>query len=255
MHKFLDVLVENLLLDNAKLVQLLLSGRATLPDAIGFCQNYRLAGIGALLLSGTSRDFRSRLDASGRAYAHFLRSSPEDAKLGSQAGPFFDALAAGATETAREIAQLARHSHCAGEEYEEDFLFPETLMQAFFLGATRDACEALLVQWQAALQGTDDPRLDACGALIARDTRAFDGALRMVLTSWEVLTERLAETNRAAPEVLETEGQVSVEGLALVRLAESLGMATEEEYPGIPSTARENGPLGAAPDAWQRPQG
>lgn len=49
-----------------------------------------------------------------------------------------------------------------------------------------------------------------------------------------------------------TEGNLSVEGLALVRLAEHKGLKTERDYLHVPSTARKGGRIAFSPDGWRR---
>jgi hypothetical protein len=256
MNPFFDVLVDNALLDNEEdLLPLALSGRATLEEVLALCRNYRIAGLGALLLTGTARSFRLRLAQSGRAYAHHLAAAPESAKLGSKAEPFFDAVACGDAEGAADVARHARHGFAPGEEFEEDFSFPEYLMQRFFLSAPTGACAALLDRWSAALQGSADARLDVCRALQARDAAAFDASLRAFVAQRSDEWEALETSNRAPPEVIETEGQVFVEGLAVVRLARGAGLATDPEYPHIPSIGLDDEPLAFPADGWRRVRG
>jgi hypothetical protein len=253
MNEFLDVLVENALLDNEEdLLPVALSGRASLEEVLTLCRNYRIAGLGALLLTGTARECRLRLAQSGRAYAHHLGAAAEAAKLGSKADPLFDAIAAGDRDGAAAIARHARHSFAPGEEFEEDFLFPEVVMQRFFLGASDRATASLMDHWEAVLQGSADARLDVCRALQARDATGFDAALRGFLAERLEYWDTVAESNRAPPEVLETEGSVFVEGIAFIRLARGMALATEREYPHVPAIALDDEPLAFSADGWRQ---
>jgi hypothetical protein len=248
----LPIAVANAVDENIDLLAGVVNRSAERDEVLAFCRNFRIAGIGLLLVSGSADPFRRMLHMSGRAFAHYLDKADPSAKRTSQSDPFFDAVAAGDMATAEEIAVRSSRSWVAEEEYEEDFLFPEYLMQRFFLGAAKPAREDLLVRWEAALQGSEDGRCDVCKALEHGDGPALGPALERLLRERKDRFDRLAEREAIAPEVYDTEGQVAIEGLALVRLAESLGLPTEREYPNVPSLAR-GGPAQAwVADDWTR---
>jgi hypothetical protein len=250
--KFLPIFVDNALAENEELLSEVLSARCPLGTIVTFCRNFRIAGIGDLFLTATSRTFHQRLHQSGRAFAHFLSRAEEARQRTSRALPFFDAIACGDLEGAGLIARDARHTWAQGEEYEEDFLFVEFLMQHFFLRASSEDCQALLKRYAKALQDAEDIRLEICRALLEKDEQAFGKSLEQFLLEREDYYELLAEQESVEDEERFTEGLLSVEGLALVRLGESQGLATEEDYLHIPSIAREPPPTGLPPDSWRR---
>jgi hypothetical protein len=229
----------------------MLGGRADFRSALAFCQNFRVAGIGALFLGSAPKVFRQMLHHSGRAYAHFLGYAGEKNQLTGRALPFFDAVAAGDFEGAELVARRSRHSWAQGEEYEEDFLFVEFLMQHAFLGAPPATSEALLHRYETSLQGAEDLRLPVCRALLDADSDAFNESLGLFLAD---RNDRMAVLERGGTlleEVSATEGNLSVEGLALVRLAHRHGLQTERDYLHVPSTALKGGHITFTPDAWQ----
>lgn len=249
--KFLPVFINNALEDARELLPRLLTGSAGWRQALAFCQHLRLAGVGGLFLTGTSEPLHLRLHQSGRAFASFLSRTPVDSQLTSQCLPFFDAVAAGDLQAAQQVARHARHSWAQGEEYEEDFLFVELLMQRFFLGAPPAECEALQEHYERALQGAEDPRLGICQALLTSDSRRFTEGLALFLSERRNRYVRLATRERIAPELAATEGHFSVEGLALLRLAEQQGLETPESCLHVPSIARELPAVRFEPDSWQ----
>lgn len=250
--EFLPVFVHNALGDVAELMPAVRAGKLRWRPMLGFCQHLRIAGIGTLFLEGASEELLLRLSQSGRAFAHFLTQVDADSRRTSQCAPFFDAVAAGDFEGAAEVARRARRDWVQGEEYEEDFLFVELLMQHFFLGAEPPRCEALLARYEQALQGSEDLRWGICKALLASDGKAFGEALSLFLSERRDQLRRKMKTERIAPELAATEGHFSVEGLALVRLAERKGLETEEDYLHVPSTAREPFPGTFRADSWLR---
>ncbi|PTL83414.1 Imm49 family immunity protein [Vitiosangium sp. GDMCC 1.1324] len=248
--EFLPAFIQNATVDNEELLPELLGGRVQWETLLAFCRNFRIIGTGLLFLGGTAERFLPCLHHSGRAFAHFLEKVAEDSKLTSQCLPFFDAVAAGDSECASRVARHARRTWVRGSEYEEDFLFVELLMQHFFLGASNADCSALLERYERALQGTDDIRWELCRALLERDSRLFESSLERFLAERRDAMEEAEDSGRLAPEVFATEGHLSVEGLALVRLAEFKGMDTQEDYLHVPSVARSPASRLPEPDAW-----
>lgn len=249
--KFLPVFIGNALGDNEELLPAFTSGGGGLKEALRFCQNFRIAGIGSLLMSGTSVRFHECLHASARAFVHFTSFAPEAQKLNSRAEPFFDAVACGDTEAARELARLSPRAPDRNREYEEDFLFVRFLMDHFYLGVDAREGQRLLERYEKVLEGSVDARLAVCRTLLTGDGNGFDKALTRMMEEREVRFRKLRDKESMAEEVLATEGYVSVEGLALVRLAVSKGLHPLEDFLFIPSVAREQVRLRYRPDSWK----
>ncbi len=249
--KFLPVFIGNALGDNEDLLPALTSGRGGLKEALRFCQNFRIAGIGSLLMSGTPARFHECLHASARAFVHFASSAPEAQKLTSRAEPFFDAVACGDTEAAHELARLSPRGPDRNREYEEDFLFVRFLMDHFFLGMDASEGQALLERYEKVLEGSTDTRLAVCRALLEADGAGFDEALTRLMEEREVRFRKLRDKESVTEEVLATEGYVSVEGLTLVRLAISKGLHPQEDFLFVPAVAREQVRLRYRPDSWK----
>ncbi|AKQ67238.1 hypothetical protein A176_004150 [Myxococcus hansupus] len=247
----LPLFVEVALQENQRLISRGLGNDLPLKEVLTLCQNFRLAGIGALFLSATSDAFLWRLHQSGRCFFHFLSRADDGEKLTSKCLPFFDAIAAGDLDTAREIALHAKRFREPDMEYPEDFLFVEFLMQRYFLGATDDTCNELLTHYEAALQGAEDFRLGICRALLIGDEAAFGSELSGFLSARNDSIQDLSANGSIEQETLATEGQLSVEGLALIRLAELQGFSTEEDYLNIPSIAREPSARPFQRDSWR----
>jgi hypothetical protein len=245
---YLPVYENNFLEDNRELLPALVDGRANIRHASAFCTNFRRAAIAALLQTGRSRVFRLRLHRSARAWVHFLGFIAEVDKRTSASFPLLDAIGSGDFGSATEIAKLSRHEWVQDEEYEEDYLFHEFIMQSALLDASYERAAALLDRWEACLGNSEDLRLPVCRALFAADESAFDEALR----AW--LEERAQEfadnEDTFEPESLATEASVSIEGLALLRLASRKGMTLDRDYQHVPSVAREDEPLTWKPSSF-----
>ncbi|WP_434388721.1 hypothetical protein [Melittangium boletus] len=249
--EFLPVFVHNALGDATEMLPAVRVGKVPWRKMLEFCEHLRIAGIGSLFLEGTSEGLLRRLSQSGRAFGHFLASVPEASKRTSQCAPFFDSVAADDFEGAAQVARHASRKWVQGVEYEEDFLFVELLMQHFFLGADLARCQALLARYEQTLQGADDVRWGICKALLEADAKAFDAGLEIFLSECNDRLKRQVKRELLLPEAATTVGQLSVEGLALVRLAERKGLPTQEDYLHVPSIAREPFPGAVQPDSWQ----
>jgi hypothetical protein len=250
-HK-LAIYARNAIGENLDLLPALDHSKASAEDFRLFCANLRLAAIADLLLTGKPGTFRLRLHWSGRAFLHGLqRLGKLRAAPFSEATPFIDALAAGDLDTAREIAGKTRRRWCQGEEYEEEFLFHEVLAQ-LELGAERASLDKLLERWEAALQGSSDPRLAICRALVRSDAKGFSPALRAYLKARKAELDASAYDGQLSPELAMTEGRVSLVGVALARIADRRGLAIASEYLHVPALARDQARLAWRPDAWRR---
>ena len=198
------------------------------------------------------------LTLSGQVRRHFLRRSQREKSVhcfnaSSRIEPFFDAVAAESLDVARDIAALTPTTWLAKDEYEDDFCYARFLYG--FLGSKTVGKPAadlapLLDRFEGALDGAESPRLDLCRALVGRDQDEFDEAFdALVDERQEQVEERRAETNP----VLLLDGQVFVEGLALLRIAKDIGLRTRTEYPGCPRLARTRSRVGELPDTLPPP--
>lgn len=249
--KFLPVFINNALEENEELLPAFTSGSLGFRDVLRFCQGFRIAGIGSLLLTGTATHLHSYLHKSARAFIHYLRQVGTRGWLASKADPFFDAAACGDIEAARELARLAPTTVDRKGEYEEDFLYARFLMDQFLPeGGARDG-GALLQRYEQVLEGSADPRLDACRALLEGAAGGIDNALMQMMAERDARYLKLAEKESLAEEVLATERYLSIEGLVLVRLASSKGCVLPEEHLFIPSVAREGVLQVYRPDSWK----
>jgi hypothetical protein len=108
------------------------------------------------------------------------------------------------------------------------------------------------MRWTKVLEGAPDARLDVSRALFTRDSNAFDQAVQEYLESVKRHYARLEQKELLLDEEIATEGKVSIEGLALVTLAQRLGLTTRPDYLFVPSLALPRAPLTLAADAWTR---
>ena len=237
--RLLPAFIEGALYLNADLLPRVRDRKATPDQVLELCRNHRIAAIGMLLLLGDADGFRRQLEMSARACLHFLEGAAEAPIIASRTLSFFDALAAKDFECAGGIARHSRRTWARGVEYEEDFLYMDFLMGHFFLERSEAEAAALLQRYEFVLQGTDDVRLEACRGLLGRRGEEFDAALDRMMAERGARQARLREKGVLSEEAWATDCQVSVEGLALVALAERAGMRVRSNHLFVPSLARE----------------
>ena len=124
-----------------------------------------------------------------------------------------------------------RDTRVVSDEAPEDFAFVHVVMR-LVEGDADARVEALLDAWAASLEGTEDLRLVALRALLARDV---DG-LAAALDEW--LSAERADAPDRGPEAAATEAVVSLEALGLVALAAHRGQVVTEPIRGVPTLAR-----------------
>jgi hypothetical protein len=195
--------------------------------------------------------FRENMARSGQSRRFFLRRSSmekndDDRHLAlSRNRAFLDAVISGSTPLARDIALLSTETWRSEWEYEDDFCFYLLLHSLAKQPTPFPVPEQrqLLGRFERALEGGESPQFEAASALVARDVGAFSNAL-LALTEAE---GRQIEKNRDSAAVHERDilfwpkSRVSIEGLALLKIANLAGLSIEGEFPLCPRLALSSG--------------
>ena len=185
--------------------------------------------------------FFHNLIRSARAREIYLQHMQEGGRLDDhhrvlgRYQPALDAIAAGDLERVRRIRALSPAEYRPGHEYEDDHSYAEILHELCEATPDEGKLATMLEALEKSLSGADPLRLDLCRALVARDQEDFGAALRTLLDQHGVQAKKDWEFGKMEDG---EEGRVCVEALALLRLAERRGLATEAEYPYCPSLAR-----------------
>jgi hypothetical protein len=224
---------------------------------------YRRMAICELLLEGRRDRFFGLLYKSAQLQLHVQQLAMERGGIepihlcASMTQMPVNALVTGCLEMAEATARSMPEGPLVGVEYEDDFLFYRCLgaLLMHFRGATSVALQPLLARWAEVLAGGDDPYLDVCHALAERNEAGFTHSFDTLV---ERRVEQCAQVRRTAganDEQYLSEAFVFMKGLALLRLAELLGLKTRAEYPLIPRFARLP-PRGTPPAAssWRVPE-
>lgn len=210
---------------------------------------YRQRGVCAFLLQRATSSFFINMMQSAGAFAYFLQQCPAEQKVTSQAKPYFDALCGGYFDVARTIADGSRGTWHEGAEYREDFLYAWFLMK--LLSETEVTLAAIIDELDQAQAGAEPERVQICRALLRKDASLFNEMLVILLTQRRATVEAAIERGAMQEEHWSWLRYFSSEGLALVRLAEHVGIATEQKYLHIPSSLRAPSPHAFNADAWR----
>ena len=217
------------------------------PDGaltLDVCGHLRKLGCGAVLMDLDADQFVESLTRSGEMYLSMLTLQDEEPVdeyylWRSQGAPLFDALAAGNVELAVAIStEMTDRCRSEDGESEEDFRYSQVVG---LLAAGDDATARLGAAMRAfenALQGGESRRYDVVRAIIDRDQGEFDEVFAASVVEWQ--EELVAGGLDPYGEV--TTAFISVEGLALARLARLRGLQIANEYQFIPDVVLDAAP-------------
>jgi hypothetical protein len=200
-----------------------------------FSNYFQGLAITHLLTDADLEQFKLYLTRSGYARRYFLSRSARDGNTGDprlalgRTEAFLDAVAAGQMALAREIARLSGDLWNPDWEYEDDFcyfLFLHRIVGG--LGsAGAEHLEEILARFKRALEGGKSLRLNVCRAILARDAEAFrTGLFALMEKRQEELFSLRERLQQVEPQgcVCWARSFVSIEGFALMRLAEGAGI-------------------------------
>ena len=200
---------------------------------------YRNRGVCALLLGCDAKSLYTDLCKSACSYLYFLKKMvPKAERITSNSSPFFDAIACGDLPIAKEIAVASRSSHNPGEEYIDDFLYVYFLMKMFFLKGKHGELVNLLDQFEAVAADDTASRYELCKSFLEKDQQAFDDAFDSIIELYIESLNTKMEKGLISDEDWAVSAPLFIEGLALLRLAEKLGLRTQKDYTSIPEIAR-----------------
>jgi hypothetical protein len=223
-----------------------LSGDAVLM----LCTHYRRVALCQWLSRLDFDGLFTGLANSGWLYAHWLAGNDDTAKRTSRVDPFFDAVVAGAEPAVMAIFSASRATWHQGREYEDDFCYARVLHH---LAIGKDAeVGPLLVRWRA-VSGGDEPRFAVCAGLLAKAPDEVHSAIEAVV---EGILEAVRERQSAEsgdPDTRVTTDRLSLEGLALLRIARRRGMHITLSHIQIPDPLPTSTAASLpGPDAWRQ---
>lgn len=213
---------------------------------------FEALGICHLLLFGDAERFHRHLTFAAQTRRWFLRRSVAEKNVGdphlarSRWDSALCAMAAGDFALALEIGDLEPQVFTPSGEYEDDFCFFLSL-DRLLRGAAAADVERILARFAEVVGDKVPARLDVCRALLERAPDAFESALVARIEEHQAKIDEVREVF-SDDATFDPRSRIFVEGLALLKVAERLGITPEaRELPLCPSLARVN-PRRSPPD-------
>ena len=207
------------------------------------CVTLRTAGIAEVLVAFNIDGFHHMLTRSALTRLYLLKKTTpvEQARSRfckiSRSNAFFDALAVGRIDLARQIIMAGPPQRNADFEYEDDYLYVRFLY-GMLLAAPAQEQQGTLDNWRATVVGPPSERFEVCLALLAHDAAAFEQAFTGLLAARA--EELQAQSRSLSRDEMAFAGDrhIFIEGLALLRLAIIVGIPTQVEYRFCPRETR-----------------
>lgn len=196
------------------------------------CLHLHTVAVATLLLEGQVQDFHLNLCRAAENWRRLLthlRSHGQPLPPATDNTPLLGAMAAGHWELAQALARDSTHER-QEEEYPDDFDWA-VLLQELVLAETGapHRLDEQLQRLETSGARTHAERLEVVRALKARDAAAFITAFEAAVVAQGMLIEELAGTFTTPVRELAPYRYLWFDGLALLRLAERLGLPCREE--------------------------
>ncbi len=250
--RLLPLIAANALVDLHGGLADVMERRISFERMLTFCRNYRRRGICHFFLQGRPTGLLQDLQRSAAAFAHYLTGAPDSDKATGKFAPFFDAIACGDVGTAARISNVSRRDWNRDEEYEEDFLYVAFLMGRLFPDRER-AAAGILAEYERVLDGAEDARFTICRSLLTSSGKDFEEGLQALLVDRREYYRDGIKREDILEEEWATEGQLFVEGVALVRLAMTAGLDVQRNFLFIPSLVFKESLSAYGEASWQTP--
>ena len=195
-----------------------------------------------LLSDGQFNSFYHNLIRSGLVRQRYLQRCREEGLLedhfrsSGRYLPLFDVIAAGDYPLALAIIHLSPVEFMRGHEYEDDYCYAQIVHR--LLTGRGDTGQELLARFERYLEGSPNGRFMVAKSLLELDQAGFDSGFEELLSDREREIAGDIKRGQIESATVVASRRIFTEGLAILRVAERLGLTTAEEYLFCPSIAR-----------------
>ena len=206
------------------------------------CLDFEVIAIGALLIDAKPQTFFTNLCRSAENWRRYLEvrqaKSATDASI-TFLSPLIGAMVAGNWTLAGAVAALALHGAQEETDYEDEVLHAR-LLNHLVSGRCRSTpeIEALAARLTEVDQGLFSARLGVMRALLARNRTAFVDAFAAAVGSYGDRIEELAGMLTVPRAKVAPHRHLWLEGLALLRMADAIGLKVADDFRYCPPLAR-----------------
>ena len=242
----LNEIHQNIVLDIKSNLEIVASGSPMRDIGYTFEElstQFQVLGICQLLEYADIAEFRVNLVRSGYSKRYFLRKSEEQENTDdhhlalSRSEAFLDTIAADHLELAQEIARLSLRKWVADWEYEDDYYyyyFLHTVVIAYD-NLPKTQLKSILNKFESSLEGLGSLRFEICKSILARDKENFHENFKSLLETISIAQEEKRQIVESYEYLFWPRSFISVEGFALLKIAELVGIQCIEEYPLCPN--------------------
>lgn len=205
---------------------------------------HRQLAICRLLQDGDSAAFQLGLRRSGLTWLHLLTRMAQgmqaapSLRLGSTWDCVASAIAAGDLKLAQQIADRFPGEPDLDREYLDDYMPLAMMSRLVRAPDDRASIEALGQRWEQAEDGSSTNDIPLWMALADRDIPAFQEAFSAVIERRRDQMVAYRKSPGGLPTTAATEGAIYIDGLAILQLAQSLGMNITTTFGLCPKVAR-----------------
>lgn len=206
---------------------------------------YRSLAICELLIAAETDEFFHHLIRSAQTRKYYLTRCHNEnyltdpAIIASFNAPFLDAIVANQFKLAESISKLSPTKWMNAYEYEDDFLYAYFLHKIIeFKEDSFVELQQIINQFDLLLEGSESTRLEICKAFLSKNQNIFDTAFNILINEHENQISEEKDTVLGEDLTFQPNCHVFVEGLALLKIAEKVGLKTKLEYKYCPSIAR-----------------
>jgi hypothetical protein len=251
--RMLPAVLENAEYDIEHCLQFVVDGLGGAKLLFRLCNAYRRRGLCSLFLRGSAAALHQDLQRAGAAFAFALERDASFLRAASKAAPFYDAVSCRDQRVAEQIAALLPETPAPEEEYEEDHCFISVIACLVRRSGPADQLNRLLGVYRELAATSHDRRFEVCEALVTRSSDQFGIAMDHLLNEREDDVNQSFDFDEITEDEWATGSQFFVEGLATVRVAQMLGIRTDDNYLFIPSLAVESSAEDLSPMSWKQP--
>lgn len=208
-------------------------------------ESYRALAIISLLIDADTDTFYHDLIRSAKTREYYLTrcklDNYSDFRIStSRNEPFFDALAANDFGLARQLADLSPKVWRTEYEYEDDFYYTRIFHDFTSLDDMNNTpYKTLLRRFEESLEGSESARFKLCYALIGRNQQGFEKAFNELLIERTDAVEQESRIFLSEDINVALNHKIFIEGLAILRVAERIGLKTYNDYLYCPAIARQ----------------
>lgn len=215
---------------------------------------YRVLGVSGLYLTGSVECFRVSLQKSALALIHFLQSGYEQEPALSRLNPVSDAMACRSSRHVQTLHSLLADVYFKRDlEYEEDHLYFKCLMNLSVFPDHIAETNTLLERIEA-VAAAMVPRAALCRAILNRDADAFAEALLSILEAHKEHYANLLSLGALKEEAWVANGQICIEAVALLAIADGAGLSLSERHLwGVPFAIEKIVDRPSQPSDWLAP--